>query len=216
MKKFLVILFSSILIFAFLVGLSKLNDIITKKGLSLRRTVILVFLSIIISGIGGFFSEHITNLVKRIVNIAADVVEVKVISSDTPEYIHITDYVEGYYYGEILEGVLNGKGRLVYIKSDADDDDKQYTIEYNGGFYEAIYYDGYFKDGWRDGEGTVVYEGGFKDVGEFYGKWEAGKTVFDGIRYMNDEYKADLEIVAVSADSARDNYRTNSWIAVDE
>ena len=40
--------------------------------------------------------------------------------------------------------------------------------------------------------------------------------MFDGIRYMNDEYKADLEIVAVSADSARDNYRTNSWIAVDE
>jgi hypothetical protein len=60
----------------------------------------------------------------------------------------------------------------------------------------------------RVGYGTVVYESGYKDEGEFYGKWETGKIVFEGRRWKDEKYYANLKKVARDAISADDIYET--------
>lgn len=122
-------------------------------------------------------------------------------------------YNEGKYYGGWEDEYPQGKGRLTYNHFI---DNKFYSINYEGTAYKAEYYDGEFDKGWRSGQGTVVYEGGFKDEGTFYGEWITGKTVFIGKRWLqNDQYNcyAELELVATGSTTANDNYITG-WIDV--
>ena len=58
----------------------------------------------------------------------------------------------------------------------------------------------------------VVYDGGYKDIGVFYGKWEPGKTVFKGTRWKDDELYVKLEIVAKDTIYADDKYETDHWL----
>lgn len=87
-------------------------------------------------------------------------------------------YNEGRYTGEMRDGKPNGHGTLEYI--DYNGDNVFYTFDIGGRSYKALYYTGGFSDGYRYGQGLVVYEEGWKMEGTFYGAWEAGKKVFEG------------------------------------
>ena len=89
-----------------------------------------------------------------------------------------SSYNEGCYTGEMRDGKPNGNGKLEYI--DYNGDEKFYTFGMGDKEYRALYYEGGFSDGYRYGEGTVVFEDGWKMEGTFYGAWEAGKKVFEG------------------------------------
>lgn len=116
-----------------------------------------------------------------------------------------TGYNEGRYYGGWEDEYPQGYGRLTYNHFI---DDKFYSIIDMDGAHRAMYYEGEFDHGSRVGYGTVVYEDGYKDEGEFYGKWEPGKIVFEGRRWKDDIYYANLKIVARDAISADDIYET--------
>ena len=143
-------------------------------------------------------------------------IHIKDMSAPAPttvsQHYHASDYNEGWYEGEWSNGKPNGYGRLTY---DDFDDGKYYSLSgADGREYKALYYEGYFVDGYRNGKGVIVYEGGYKDEGTFYGQWTAGKTVFDGKRWLisgNTEGYWPLVIVAVSAAAANDNY--GSWVS---
>lgn len=102
-----------------------------------------------------------------------------------------------------------GKGRLTYHHFV---DEQFYSLFDSSGSYRAQYYDGEFDKGWRVGQGTVVYEGGYKDVGTFYGKWKAGKIVFEGQRWKDDKWYVNLTIEATGPITAVDHYETDHWI----
>ena len=101
-------------------------------------------------------------------------------------------YNEGKYYGGWEDEYPQGFGRLTYTHFV---DEEFYSITNSEGTYRAIYYEGEFDHGWRKGQGTVVYEGGYKEEGTFYGKWEPGKTVFEGTRWKDDTYEGKLKII---------------------
>lgn len=118
-------------------------------------------------------------------------------------------YNEGKYYGGWEDEYPQGFGRLTYKHFV---DEKFYSIVDSQGTYKAIYYEGEFDHGWRRGQGTVVYQGGYKDVGTFYGKWEPGKTVFEGTRWKDDTHYVRLKIVAKDGISGDDIYETDHWL----
>ena len=120
---------------------------------------------------------------------------------------------EGEYYGGWEDEYPQGYGRLTYKHFI---DEKFYSITYQGVTYLAEYYEGEFDHGWRVGQGTVVYEGGFRDEGIFYGKWEPGKIVFSGKRWLNDDRYIELEIEAINGADAIDHPGTDTWIIVEE
>lgn len=120
-----------------------------------------------------------------------------------------TGYNEGRYYGGWEDEYPQGYGRLTYNHFV---DDKFYAIIDVDGAHRAIYYEGEFDHGSRVGHGTVVYESGYKDEGEFYGKWEPGKIVFEGRRWKDEKYYANLKIIARDAISADDIYETEYWL----
>lgn len=123
-------------------------------------------------------------------------------------------YNEGEYYGGWEDEYPQGFGRLTYRHFI---DEKYYTIEDDEGvIHQALYYEGEFDHGRRVGQGTVVYEGGFMDVGTFYGRWEPGKTVFVGTRWQNDNRYLDLEIVAINGVDAYENRDPEGWVVVGE
>ncbi len=91
-----------------------------------------------------------------------------------------SDYNEGWYEGEWSNGKPNGNGKLTY---DDFDDGKYYTLDTDGTSYKALSYEGGFADGYRNGHGVVIFEGGYREEGTYYGQWSAGKTVFEGKRW---------------------------------
>lgn len=93
-------------------------------------------------------------------------------------------YSEGIYTGEYSGGKPNGYGKLEY--TDRNGDGLFYTLTFGTQCYRATSYEGYFKDGFRFGEGTVEYEGGYRATGSYYGAWQAEKTVFEGTLYYPD------------------------------
>lgn len=122
-------------------------------------------------------------------------------------------YNEGEYYGGWEDEYPQGYGRLTYRHFI---DEEFYKITYQGETYRALYYEGEFDHGRRMGQGVVVYEGGFRDEGEFFGKWEAGKVVFIGRRWQNDDRYYDLEMVAINGFDAKSYPEFGDWIIVDE
>lgn len=88
-------------------------------------------------------------------------------------YYWKSNFIKGQYEGDWKNGAPNGRGKLTY---DKDETVYRYTL----GDHKALYYEGNFVDGVRSGYGTVVYEDGYKQEGEFFGIWEAGKVVFQG------------------------------------
>ena len=118
-------------------------------------------------------------------------------------------YNEGNYYGGWENEYPQGFGRLTYKHFV---DEKFYAIIDSTGVHKALYYEGELEHGWRVGQGMVLYDGGYKDIGTFYGKWELGKTVFEGVRWKDDKYYVNLKIVAKDAISADDIYETDYWL----
>ena len=120
-----------------------------------------------------------------------------------------TEYNEGNYYGGWEDEYPQGKGRLTYRHFV---DNRFYAITDEAGRHKALYYEGEFDKGWRVGQGVMVYDGDYKDVGTFYGKWEAGKLVFEGTRWKDDKYYLPLRIFARDSVSADDRYGTDHWL----
>ena len=123
-------------------------------------------------------------------------------STKVSQHYHGSNYNEGWYEGEWSNDSPNGWGRLTY---DDFEDGMYYSIGDSTTEYKALYYEGHFSNGWREGTGTVVYEGGWKDEGTFYGQWQAGKVVFEGKRWYGNGYWP-LTITANSSSYGIDTY----------
>ena len=111
-------------------------------------------------------------------------------------------YNEGYYYGWWDDGMPEGRGHL---ERDGSGDGKACSINMGDVECRALYYEGQFVRGYRDGEGVVRYEGGYRDEGTFYGVWSEGKAVFRGKRrIVNGTYSGyhDAEVRATSPSEA--------------
>ena len=80
-------------------------------------------------------------------------------------YIHESEYIEGWYSGEMENGLPNGIGHLEY---DLEEDGYIGCLWVDGIRHRALSYQGEFVDGYRNGQGTLVYEGNIRDVGTFY------------------------------------------------
>ena len=135
----------------------------------------------------------------------------KYIFSFAPVEYHGSGYNEGFYYGFWNDGMPQGWGHLEYNNFS---DGETYSLELDGHQYRAIYYEGAFDKGYRVGEGTVFYEGGYRDEGTFYGIWSEGKKVFEGKRWLtNDTYNGyrELEVWATEQINADDKWLT-AWI----
>lgn len=115
------------------------------------------------------------------------------------EYIHLSEYIEGWYSGEMENGLPNGIGHLEY---DLEEDGYVGCIWLDGIRYKTLSYEGAFVDGYRNGQGTLVYEGGIKDEGIFYGAWQQGKTIFTGKRYYPGGNVAYIEMIADNQEHA--------------
>lgn len=109
-------------------------------------------------------------------------------------------YNEVIYTGELSNGKPNGWGKLEY--KDNNGDGLFYTLTFDTESYRAEYYEGYFKDGFRYGQGTVEYEGGYSTVGTYYGAWQAGKTVFEGTLHYPDGSFWDCSMVCITDKTA--------------
>jgi len=121
-----------------------------------------------------------------------------------------SDWAEGWYEGEWSNGKPNGYGKLTY---DDFEDGKFISLDTDGTSYKAISYEGYFVDGWRDGSGVTTYEGGYREEGTFYGKWSAGKTVFEGKRWKTtDESEGYWPLTMVAIDSVYSDDRLGEWV----
>lgn len=132
-----------------------------------------------------------------------------------PVEYHNGSYNEGLYYGGWYDGAPQGIGTLTY---GSFGDGKYYCIHMDGREYKALSYTGGFNQGYREGEGAVTYEGGYRDEGIFYGVWFAGKKVFEGKRWLTTEtfhgYR-ELELYAVSATEAEEHW-LGEWVSVAE
>ena len=109
-------------------------------------------------------------------------------------------YNEGIYTGEWANGKPDGQGTLEY--EDRNGDGLFYDLRFGTQIYRARSYEGHFKDGYRDGQGTVVYEGGYRMTGTYYGRWQAGKTVFEGSLHYPDGTSLDCRMVCTDGVSA--------------
>lgn len=119
-------------------------------------------------------------------------------------------YNEGLYTGEWHNGMPNGWGRLDYI--DYNGDGKFYKFFYDDKAYNALYYEGNFSDGARWGNGTVVYEEGWKEEGTFFGAWEAGKKVFEGKVWHKDGlHYLEGYLTATGSTEGEWTWYTNNW-----
>lgn len=131
-----------------------------------------------------------------------------------PTEYHKGPYNEGWYYGGWRDGVPQGEGTLTY---DFFGDGTYYSIFADGQERKALSYKGEFDQGYRNGEGTVTYEDGYRDEGTFYGVWTAGKLIFRGKRWLTTEtfngYR-ELEIYATGAETAEEHW-LGEWISVD-
>lgn len=129
------------------------------------------------------------------------------------QYFWKSDYNEGWYVGEWNDGQPNGYGRLTY---DDFSDGKYYSLDFETYECKALYYEGQFSDGYRYGEGTVVYENGYKDEGTFYGSWQNDKIVFQGKRWLiNDQYNGYWPITIIASGTSSSNIEYGSWQSVE-
>lgn len=120
-----------------------------------------------------------------------------------------TPYVEGYYYGFWKDGMPQGHGRLTY---NGFADTQYYSLEVEGQSYKALYYEGEFDLGNRNGEGVVVYESGFIDEGTFKGPWADGVIVFRGKRwYINDTYNGYFDVVVTATSGITSDTDYGEW-----
>lgn len=128
---------------------------------------------------------------------------------------HKGPYNEGYYYGGWRDGMPQGRGTLTY---DFFDDEKYYYFCDENEKYKALSYTGEFDKGYRSGEGIVIYEGGFKDEGTFYGVWVEGKKVFEGKHWLTNETFNGYREAEIYATSAEDGFYSwkSDWISVDQ
>lgn len=136
----------------------------------------------------------------------------KLIFPFAPVEYHGSGYNEGFYYGLWNDGMPQGWGHLEYYNFS---DGKTYSLNVDNHEYRAIYYEGMFDKGYRVGQGIVLYEGGYKDEGTFYGIWSEGKKVFEGKRWLiNDTYNCyyELETWATGPVTANDKQLTG-WIS---
>ena len=133
------------------------------------------------------------------------------IFSFAPVEYSASGYNEGEYYGGWEVEYPQGYGKLTYKHFV----DKKYNaINDDQGVHKALYYEGEFIEGWRHGQGKTVYEDGYIDEGAYYGKWEAGRIVFEGKRYNGNGQYAMLTIEAIDAINGKDIYSTG-WIDVE-
>lgn len=126
-------------------------------------------------------------------------------------YYHASDYNEGYYEGEWLNGKPHGWGKLVY---DDFDDGKFYSLMLNGTSIKALFYEGNFVDGFRSGYGTVTYERGYKDEGTFNGIWKADKITFEGKRWLkNDEFEGYWPVTERATSNVAASATYGDWVS---
>ena len=118
-----------------------------------------------------------------------------------PVYYSASGYNEGEYYGEWEIEYPHGKGKITYKHFV---DGKYNAIKDSQGEHKALYYEGYFNKGWREGQGKTVYEDGYIDEGIYYGKWESGKIVFEGQRYYSNGQCRQIRIEAQDSVNGRD------------
>lgn len=121
-------------------------------------------------------------------------------STTVSQHYWYSDFNEGWYEGEWSNGKPNGYGKITY---DDFEDGKYYYISFGEDEkYKALYYEGTFRDGCRYGTGKVVYEGGWKEEGTYYGSWTAGKKVFEGAIWYKDIHYIDCYLTATSSTDA--------------
>ena len=124
-------------------------------------------------------------------------------------------FTEGYYTGEWSNGAPNGYGKIVF--SDVNGDGKRYSIATNTTTYYALSYEGNFSNGFRYGQGTTYYEGGYRDEGTYYGAWEANKVVFEGNRWLNNDlyngYWPSWTIIAANTTTSKSETH-GDWVSV--
>ena len=195
----------AVVIFIVLIALTYLYNWINHRPMTKIMFVVNLVISLLISGVGAYITNPITNWIVGFADAVADRCETKHVEGI---WVEITDYNCGNYTGDLLRGVPHGKGKLTYL----EDNEHFYAITINGQVYKALYYEGEFKDGWRFGEGIVYYEGGFYEVGTFYGKWEKGKVVFEGRRYDRLGRYVHVTCHALNEIKARDETETEEWI----
>lgn len=163
----------SLLIFVALMLLTFMITRLSKREMTKGTLTMVVILNIILSGLGGVLSGPITegiNLAAQKIIDAAESVYVE------NKYISLTPYNRGYFTGYMLRDKPQGKGTMVYL----EDNEYRYTITMGSNVFKALRYEGSFNDGWRDGEGIVYYEGGYREVGTYYGQWGPNNIVFRG------------------------------------
>ena len=187
----------AILIFIALMVITYLVLHISNRKMTKGTLAALVILNIFLSGLGGIFSVPITNGIEEIMNQAESVyVENK--------YISLTPYNRGYYTGYMLNDLPHGEGTLVYL----DDNENRYSITIGGITYNALRYEGHFKEGWRDGKGIVYYEGGYREEGTYYGQWAPGNVVFRGKIWDGNKRYVEVKIYSQNG--------VESWIDSEE
>lgn len=122
--------------------------------------------------------------------------------STSQHYWH-SDYIEGWYEGD-WNGSPNGYGKLTY---DDFEDGAYYALYFTDGSQcKALSYEGRFENGMRSGEGTVIYEGGWKDQGVYYGQWEPNKVVFEGKRWYGDSGYWPVTTISTSSTAATETF----------
>ena len=185
-------------------GLTALYNHFSGKKTTARTVAICVFLSLLISGLGGFITNPITDGVNSVINHLADKAESEYVEN---KYYELTHYNRGYYTGYILHGKPEGQGKMVY----PNDDEHSYSMTIGDTVVKAIRYEGNFKDGWRDGQGKVIYEGGYREEGTYYGQWMANKIVFRGKIWYGDDYYLDAIIYSKSPTESWTDFKTTEW-----
>lgn len=118
-------------------------------------------------------------------------------------------YNEGMYEGEWSNGKPHGWGKIIY---DGFEDNLFYSIrDSDGTVLKALSYEGNFVNGFRNGYGTVTYERGYKEEGEFNGVWVAGKIIFAGKLWYKDEGYWPATKTATSAVEAKFDF--GDWVS---
>lgn len=119
--RILIHILFAIVIFLILMALNAVYNRVTSQETTKARLVIMVFLSLIISGLGGYITNPITEAVTNTANKIADRAESEYVEN---KYFELTHYNRGYYTGYVLNGKPEGEGILVY----PNDDEHSYSI----------------------------------------------------------------------------------------
>lgn len=135
------------------------------------------------------------------------------IPQNQPVYYKKSQYIEGLYYGgwsgSRSNGHPEGFGTLTYS---GFDDGAFFNIQIDGKTHKAIYYQGYFSNGFRMGQGTVLYEDGWKEEGTYFGAWASGKVVFRGrFWHKNGIHYLDGYLTATSGIGGTWTWDSSSW-----